>query len=405
MKLFLLVLMTLLASTNITAQTWEYKDSGTTFLLYDVAIPEGQNDIAYAAGAQFTANSPGIIIKSTDGGETWNTIYPVTGTVDGIEKIDFINETTGFAVGYDLFIKTEDGGASWQDIVLAPDVWVYKSLTFYDENIGIVTALTNGGSFLVYTTDDGGTTWNPITSSSNMPTFAVAYADATTLYAVGANEVISKSTNGGDTWVELQSGTPTFFYLEVFFKDADNGVVAGEDGQLLTTHDGGGTWDIFTTGYHNFYGLTYVGDDLYAAGTDQDVYKSEDNGATWTLVHNGENVSTFYDIEFFADNSALICGSQGRMLKMEPILSVVDPSESDQALKTSYNASENMLHINSSVEIISGVDVYAITGVLVHSEKYANTTVSLETSAFPKGIYLLDVHLGNEIRPVKFLKY
>ena len=57
------------------SQTWEYKDSGTDYILFDLSIPEGQNDVAYAAGAQFTANSPGIIIKSTNGGETLSLIH------------------------------------------------------------------------------------------------------------------------------------------------------------------------------------------------------------------------------------------------------------------------------------------------------------------------------------------
>ena len=194
----------------LNAQNFDYVDSGTDFLLYDVAIPAGQNDIAYAAGAQFTSNSDGIVIKTIDGGDNWSTIYPTSGTIDGIEKIDFIDTMTGYAVGYDLFIKTTDGGVTWTDNIVAADVWVYKSLTFYDASIGIVTALTNGGNYEVYTTNDGGLTWNPISNIANMPTFAVAYADATTLYAVGANEVISKSTDAGDTWVEIQSGTPTF---------------------------------------------------------------------------------------------------------------------------------------------------------------------------------------------------
>lgn len=371
------------------AQSWDYKDSGTSFLLYDLAIPDGQSSIAYAAGAQFTANSDGIIIKTTDGGETWNTIYPTSGTIDGIEKIDFVSETKGYVVGYDLFKKTIDGGASWTDIVVAADVWVYKSLTFYDENIGIVTVLTNGSGLEAYITNDSGDSWTPIASTANLPSFAVDYGDATTLYAVGADQVISKSTDGGNNWVELQSGIPTFFNLEVDFKDADNGVVSGEDGDLLTTGNGGVSWDTFTTGYHNFYGLRYKGDEIFAAGTDQDVYYSPDNGTSWSLVHDGENVATFYDFEFFDDGSGLICGSQGRMLKYIPEPLGVGHAAQKQPLHF-YDPRSKELTLQFS-EIMKSLTIYTLDGRTVYRDDINANDYSTNLSMLAEGLYAIKI--------------
>jgi len=401
-KLCLLVI--LISAANLKAQDFTYVDSGTEFLLYDVAIPEGQNDIAYAAGAQFTANSDGIIIKSTDSGNTWSTIYPTSGTIDGIEKIDFIDTMTGYAVGYNLFIKTTDGGVTWTDVVVAADVWVYKSLTFYDADIGIVTALTNGGSYEVYTTNDGGLTWNPIANTANMPSFAVAYADATTLYAVGANEVISKSTDSGDTWVELQSGTPTFFNLEVFFTDANNGIVSGEDGTIHTTHDGGVTWSTYSNGYHNFYGLTNTVGIWIAAGTDQDVYVSWDNGTNWEVFHDGENIATLYDMEFFSNGDGLICGSQGRMIKYTGAIIGYDDFEDTTDLDIAYNPENAMLNLSSS-EVILETSIYSLDGKEVLHNTSNAVAVELDASNLSDGLYILKVKLDNTTRSVKFLKY
>lgn len=401
-----LFLLLLIIGYNTNAQDFTYVDSGTTFLLYDVSIPAGQNDIAYAAGAQFTANSDGIIIKSIDGGDTWSTIYPTSGTIDGIEKIEFIDELTGYAVGYDLFIKTADGGVTWTDLIVAADVWVYKSLTFHDANTGIVTALTNGGSYEVYTTNDGGLSWNPISSTANMPTFAVAYADATTLYAVGANEVISKSIDSGDTWTEIQSGTPTFYNLEVFFTDANNGIVSGEDGTIHTTLDGGATWNTYSNGYHNFYALTndvYNGI-WYAAGTDQDVFFSEDNGLNWILIHNGENVATFYDMEFFENGDGLICGSQGRMLKYYGFIIGYDDYEVNANLDLVYQPTSSLLDVVSS-EVIGEITIYTLDGKQLLSHNSSATSVTLDTSSISNGLYMIKVKYGDTVRSLKFLKY
>jgi len=105
--------------------------------------------------------------------------------------------------------------------------------------------------------------------------------------------------------------------------------VSTEDGTLLTTNDSGASWDSFSTGYHNFYALNYKGNDVFAGGTDQDVFYSPDNGSTWEMIYDGPPTSTFYQIEFFADNTALICGSGGIMLKATDILGEITAPEND----------------------------------------------------------------------------
>ena len=83
-----------------------------------------------------------------------------------------------------------------------------------------------------------------------------------TLFTVGKDQVISKSGDGGENWSIINTGIQGFYNFEVYFKDLNNGIVSTEDGTLLTTHDSGLTWDSFSTGYHNFYGLNYVGDHI-----------------------------------------------------------------------------------------------------------------------------------------------
>ena len=385
------------------AQTWEYKDSGTDYILFDLSIPHGQNDIAYAAGAQFTANSPGIIVKSTDGGETWELNYPLAGTIDGLEKIEFVSVDKGFAVGYDIFLKTEDGGASWTPITVGTDIWRYNNLTFYNEMIGYATAFTNSSGFQTYLTADGGDTWTQGASSANMGTIAVGYADETTLFSTGNNQVISKSTDGGDSWTVIRNGTPTFVNLEVAFSDLDNGMVSGEDGELLITHDSGDTWSTFSTGYHNFYGLHYNGNELYAAGTDQDVYYSSDSGDTWELVHNGENVATFYEIQFFDNNSALICGSQGRILKYTPILD--NPTNAFSQLDLVYNPLDETLQIKSPNFAIQQINIYSIVGQRIKEENFSPTTkVTVDVTSLSKGVYVVVMEINSESISRRFIK-
>ena len=106
------------------AQTFEYKDSGTDFILFDLSIPEDQNEIAYAAGSKFTFDTEGIILKTEDAGETWQTIYPLSGTSPSFEKIQFVTTEKGFVAGYNLFMKTEDGGTTWTPMSVGTGVYL-----------------------------------------------------------------------------------------------------------------------------------------------------------------------------------------------------------------------------------------------------------------------------------------
>ena len=399
--LFLLLIVPFILS----AQVWEYKDSGTDFILLDLSIPPGQDQIAYAAGSQYTVDSEGIIIKTVDGGETWETIYPLSGTVHSFTRIEFVSPLKGFVVGWgNTFMMTEDGGVTWVDIAAGTDIYYYSGLNFYDENNGFAMGLNLSNGLDSYITNDGGITWSLGTNTTNMAEFASAYADEDTLFTVGKDQVISKSEDGGENWSVINSGIQGFYNFEVFFKDQNNGIVSTEDGTLLTTHDSGLTWDSFSTGYHNFYGLNYVGDHIYAAGTDEDVYLSSDNGTTWEMIHNGPPTATFYAIEFFNNGDALICGSQGTMLKASALILNTNTVE-NSSLTIFYRSSTKELIVNSEL-IFSSYLIYSLDGKLINEQKVAsNNILKIDVSHLSNGNYMVVLNSDNNRRSAKFVKY
>ena len=399
--LFLLLIVPFI----LNAQVWEYKDSGTDFILLDLSIPPGQDQIAYAAGSQYTVDSEGIIIKTVDGGETWETIYPLSGTVHSFTRIEFVTPLKGFVVGWgNTFMMTEDGGATWVDIVAGTDIYYYSGLNFYDENNGFAMGLNLSNGLDSYITNDGGITWNLLTNTTNMAEFASAYADENTLFTVGKDQVISKSEDGGENWSIINTGIQGFYNFEVYFKDLNNGIVSTEDGTLLTTHDSGLTWDSFSTGYHNFYGLNYVGDHIYAAGTDEDVYLSSDNGTTWEMIHNGPPTATFYAIEFFNNGDALICGSQGTMLKASALILNTNTVE-NSSLTIFYRSSIKELIVNSDL-VFSSYLIYSLDGKLINEQKTTlNNTFKIDVSHLSNGNYMVVLNSDNNRRTAKFVKY
>ncbi|QAA82743.1 T9SS type A sorting domain-containing protein [Aequorivita sp. H23M31] len=400
------LLLLIISTSFIHGQTFEYKDSGTDFILYDLSIPEGQNTIAYAAGSKFTYDTEGIIIKTQDAGETWEKIYPLTGTSTSFEKIEFVTTEKGFVAGYDLFMKTEDGGETWTTLNVGTNVYLYNNLSFYNENIGFVSAqLDDEPYFAVYLTTDGGDTWTPASDVENIGAISIAYANETTLFGVGADERIAKSTDGGNTWTAIYSGIIQNYFLSVYFKDLQNGVVAGEDGLLKTTHDSGATWSDFATGYHHFYALAYKGDQLMAGGTDTDIYFSEDNGETWNQIFVGNGQNQLYEIGFFEDGSGLIVGSGGIVIKFDDVFLGTNNNEILQnELVSFYDSNLNTFTIESTNDNIENVKIYSITGQHVGNFDNDSSIFSTEVSEYSDGVYLVKVSSKNQTGSLKFVK-
>jgi|GEM_PF-6422392 len=94
----------------------------------------------------------GIIIRSTDGCETWK--YVENGYI--LYGVDFLDENFGIAVGNrGYIIKTTDGGTTWKDIMT-----IQSTINLYDVKVfDTQTYYICGGTGLLYITEDGGETF------------------------------------------------------------------------------------------------------------------------------------------------------------------------------------------------------------------------------------------------------
>ncbi len=137
---------------------WEWIETGFNFILMDIEFPEGQNQIGYSIGQSLTYNGDGIVIKTTDGGTTWNQLTP--DGIPGLQGCSFLDVNTGYAAGWDGYlIKTTDGGVTWDTIVIQPAIWQIKDVEFWDINHGVVTAWTDG----TFVTEMAELTWTEAT--------------------------------------------------------------------------------------------------------------------------------------------------------------------------------------------------------------------------------------------------
>jgi len=168
--------------------------------IYDIFMVD--NKTGWACG------SYGLILKTTDGGETWWTQNSgFSGSYDYFNNIFFINDSTGWAVGshssyygsgYGRIVKTTNGGSTWE--TLSPNTnKKLEGIYFVDANRG--WAVGNDGRILC--TKDGGATWDFEYSRTNVDLKDVFFIDPHHGWIVGDEGKVLKYEGGLRYWADI----------------------------------------------------------------------------------------------------------------------------------------------------------------------------------------------------------
>jgi len=242
-------------------------------------------DIVYVSG-------PTYFKKSTDGGNSWSNItaaqYPNAiasfKTSGNYQRI--ITGNTVEQTGASIYYST-DGGANWTGVGLTIDVTVFDIATYpvnRDDvwNYLVVAATSYNSSApigsLWYTTDSNATTWNQGTrpSISSVATTAVAIQDTGSggykIFVGTANGRVYKSTGVNQTYYQTSA-------LPDVGTDTIRSIVIDDSGTL------------------------FVQSEKY-------LYRSSNGGANWTKLDDGIVDQEFYSLLLSpADQDQLFAGS------------------------------------------------------------------------------------------------
>lgn len=229
-------------------------------------------------------------------------------------SIYFIDNMHGFAGGMNgKILKTTDGGLTWEEkTFFASENWV--NFTFTDINTGYAIS---SSSAKIIKTNDGGNTWNIVYSSAQSYHFnQISFADDNHLFVIGNGGVILKTANAGQTWTIVTSGV-TFNLTDICFISDQKGFIVGND-NLFTTLDGGQTWTVTTPYPSPLNSIFFVDQNVgYIAGMCDLLLKTEDGGITWTKMSGylQKSYVGFYDVEFINDSTGYACGTNYQLYK------------------------------------------------------------------------------------------
>ena len=225
----------------------------------------------------WASGTNGTVIRTTDSGKTWSILQvPQAEKLDfrGIHAFDASNAvimSSGPAEqGQARVYRTTDAGKSWTLVLEEETVGAFfDTVRFWDAQHGILVGDPVDGHFMLYTTKDGGLTWQRV-PPAKLPAalekegaFAASnscltvHGDANVWFATGGAAIarVFRSTDRGETWqvaeAPLHPAKASTGIFSLAFRDAQHGVAVGGDyahptnspaPNTLTTVDGGKTW-------------------------------------------------------------------------------------------------------------------------------------------------------------------
>lgn len=287
------------------------------------------------------------VLKSTDGGQTWNTTGLKWQTSDMrlthclvINPLDTNSLTLGASDG---IYKSYDGGATWQNVTGGE----FKQVVYNPADTNILYA---AGALNIYRSADGGASWQQTTTfTSNVSRIVLAVSPASPklVKAIIANssyglEGIYRSADSGKTFTQIfddgtgcstniLASTPNgnacggqgWYDLSFAMHPADtNKLVVGGVNTWYST-DGGYSWTLVNQWNNTAPGIIRVHADkhyhAYNPIAPAALYECNDGGifktyapqsSLWTNLTNGLAITEFYRNAVSANFSFVIGGAQ-----------------------------------------------------------------------------------------------
>lgn len=297
------------------SRDWEFKNPGGVNFTFRAALFANTWSVTTADGSTLAAcsfinantgwavGSKGKIFFTSDGGRTWTSQN--AGTSADLKDVTFINATHGWAVGAGgTILVTTDGGTSWRiREATTTSSGGFTVPVFANLNaVAFVSATTGvavGENQTIVRTTDGGNTWQQVGESGSIPLYDISFGSATTGCAVGASATVMRTTDGGASWttITLPSSTRvqtilSFNILQsVHFINEQQGWAVGASGWVIATSNGGLNWTkkrpTTTQPQPNLNGVFFANANTgWAAQANGAMLVTTDGGDTWNLTPN-----------------------------------------------------------------------------------------------------------------------
>lgn len=207
----------------------------------------------------------GLIALSDDRGQTWRQV-PSPASVT-LTMVRFADASHGVAVGHGgMVLVTRDGGDTWQQRLDGRRA----------AELALKAAITEREQVHAQRLVDDG---------PDKPLLDVLLWDTRRMLVVGAYGLAFYSEDGGDTWTSWMHKVPNpnGFHWYVVRRQGETVMLAGEQGLMARSIDGGQRFEALTSPYRGswFAGEFAADGSLVLAGLRGNLWRSTDVGQTW----------------------------------------------------------------------------------------------------------------------------
>ncbi len=337
------------------------KKSGSTNTVFTYLRKPGTHNDVWAASSTGTVIAVGSststgsvfdqIVRSTDGGSTWEVASFPTTSRSSLNCINMIDNNTGWVCGtIGGVYKTTNAGLNWDSVAVegSTNSVTFRKVDFINTNTGWLFATfsnTVTDSATMWKTTNAGVNWTKqyllgVTGSSK-GVYSADMVSATHGSLVNWDPDPYHTTDGGTTWIlDTLSAAPGSYLYDIKMLTPTLGFAVGSSGRVYKTTNGT-FWDTLsvpTRSYTN-YGIDMISPSAgYIVGSSGTVFGTTDGGATWTQANT--NGATMYNVFMTPDTKAFAVSSNGYIFKNNNILTGISGNQGAE-LPMKYTLEQN----------------------------------------------------------------
>lgn len=182
-----------------------------------------------------------------------------------------------------LFSIAGSTPTGWTKNDIANVNYSFTSIYFVDS----LTGWSAGNHGLIMKTTNGGYTWAQQESGFTNSLVDIAFSGPTTGCAISENGDCLRTTDGGATWTKQKISQ--YWTRTICYSDANNVWVTGEYGVIVHSSNAGATWHVqkSTISWGDYYDISFSTPQVGWAFGQMSPLKTTDGGQTWFEVEQG----------------------------------------------------------------------------------------------------------------------
>lgn len=252
---------------------------------------------AFDASVALVSGAGGAIWRTTDGGAQWRNVAPADAKGWDFRDVEAVGSESALAMVAGTparVLRTDDAGVTWRTVLADDRPGAFFDAMAFQGDVGVLFGDPLDGAFCVWTTRDGGASWQAVPA----PTLPAPQAGEAAFAASGSCVAVTGEPGREVFWIATGGGARARLL---------RGDATGWSAQDLPLPAGAASRGAFSIAWRGQCGLVVGGD--YADPAVGGAARSMDGGLTWSAIDGPGGFRSA--VAWLDDATALAVGSHG----------------------------------------------------------------------------------------------